>query len=97
MYHFHEAGIIHTDMKPDNVFFLPNKEMPGNFNLRIIDLDFCILADTLAPWNNKMGYVGTPMYLSPEHVRAPDWAVETRAKLALRSPSKAKVTPAWSA
>jgi serine/threonine protein kinase len=39
--------------------------------LKIIDLDWSIFSDQQAPWHGDSshgGYVGTPMYMSPEHV-----------------------------
>ncbi len=65
----HKAQIVHTDLKPDNIYLIPNPHVPGEFWIRIIDLDFAILADKQAPWHGVNGYVGTPKYQSPEHPR----------------------------
>ena len=66
---FHDKKIIHTDLKPDNVYLIPNQHNPGVYLMRVIDLDFAILADKRAPWHGEQGYVGTPNYQSPEHLR----------------------------
>jgi hypothetical protein len=64
----HEANIVHTDLKPDNFFMIPDKSNAG-FKLKLIDLDFSIMSDRQAPWHGENGYVGTPCYRSPEHLR----------------------------
>jgi len=65
----HHVGIVHTDLKPDNVILIPDAAIATGFRLRLIDLDWSIFADRPAPWHGRQGYVGTPGYLSPEHVR----------------------------
>ena len=65
----HGQRIVHTDLKPDNLLLLPNPHSPGNYFLKIIDLDWSIFSDKRAPWDGKgVGYVGTPGYMSPEHI-----------------------------
>jgi serine/threonine protein kinase len=65
----HNVGIVHTDLKPDNVILIPDAAIGTGYRLRLIDLDWSIFADRPAPWHGRQGYVGTPGYLSPEHVR----------------------------
>lgn len=67
----HGQKIVHTDLKPDNLLLIPNPHSPGEYHLKIIDLDWSIFSDQRAPWHGDSshgGYVGTPMYMSPEHV-----------------------------
>ena len=64
---FHEAGIVHTDLKPENVYLIPSAAKIG-FTLKLIDFDFAILEDARAPWHGSMNYCGTPRYMSPEHL-----------------------------
>ena len=67
----HGQKIVHTDLKPDNLLLIPNAHVPGEFHLKVIDLDWSIFSDQRAPWHGDSshgGYVGTPMYMSPEHV-----------------------------
>ena len=65
----HSQKIVHTDLKPDNLLLIPNPHSAGNYFLKIIDMDWSIFSDKRAPWDGKgVGYVGTPGYMSPEHV-----------------------------
>lgn len=65
----HSQKIVHTDLKPDNLLLIPNPNSAGNYLLKIIDLDWSIFSDQRAPWDGKgVGYVGTPGYMSPEHI-----------------------------
>lgn len=64
---FHDAGIVHTDLKPDNVYLMPSSAKIG-FNLKLIDFDFTVLEGKKAPWDGEMNYAGTPHYMSPEHL-----------------------------
>lgn len=65
----HEARIVHCDLKPKNIYLIKDDTIAAKYRLKIVDLDFSILADRQAPWHNKQGYTGTPRYLSPEHLR----------------------------
>lgn len=65
----HDARIVHCDLKPPNVIMEAVDAAIG-FRPKLIDLDSSILADVEAPWHGKgQGYVGSPNYYSPEHVR----------------------------
>ena len=77
----HAARLIHSDLKPDNLILIPvDPHAPGaGFKLRIIDLDFSLLADRKPPpWHGHDGleYFGTEDYMSPEHLAAtgPEYA-----------------------
>lgn len=64
---FHGAGIVHTDLKPENVYLMPGP-LGSGWNVKIIDFDFTVLSGMSIPWLGKMGWVGTPRYMSPEHL-----------------------------
>ena len=71
----HAAGIIHSDLKPDNLLLAPQGPLSPatRYKLRIIDMDFSLLAERLPPpWfgRDDLGYFGTEGYMSPEHRQA---------------------------
>jgi serine/threonine protein kinase len=64
----HKIGVIHSDLKPENFYLLPDATIAAKYKLRVIDMDFSIVEGKTAPWHGYEGYVGTPGYLSPEHL-----------------------------
>ena len=56
----HEKGIIHRDIKPDNIYYLNNKEIKIN--------DFGISSDIMNKNKNDLKLLGSVYYLSPENV-----------------------------
>ncbi len=65
----HRTGIVHCDLKPENLFLVESPELSTGYRLKVIDFDHSILADREAPWKGYESYAGTPGYLSPEHLR----------------------------
>lgn len=65
----HAVKIVHADLKPANIQMLPDSSTKIGFKPRLIDMDFSLMDDQLAPWDGKVGYVGTPGYYSPEHLK----------------------------
>jgi serine/threonine protein kinase len=64
----HKAGIVHCDLKPENLILFRDPEIKAGYRLKLIDIDFAILSFKRAPWHGSEGYVGTAGYLSPEHL-----------------------------
>ena len=65
----HDADIVHCDLKPENVQVKLDSTIAIKYRPLLIDMDWSILSDRRAPWHGKQGYVGTPGYTSPEHLR----------------------------
>ena len=65
----HEAKIVHADLKPANAYLIQDPTIAAGYQLKLIDMDFSLLADRRAPWHGHQGYVGTDNYRSPEHMR----------------------------
>ena len=64
----HESKIVHADLKPANAYLIEDPTIGSGYQLKLIDMDFSLLADRRAPWHGFQGYVGTDNYRSPEHM-----------------------------
>jgi serine/threonine-protein kinase len=65
--HCHDKGVVHRDLKPDNIFVLPT----GSFNLKLFDFGIAQLRSTAegesrAKLTQVGSIVGTPEYMAPE-------------------------------
>jgi serine/threonine-protein kinase len=78
----HEQGIIHRDIKPDNIFLVPDPEMPTGERIKLLDFGIAKLGGGgTEPGLTRTGAVmGTPLYMSPEQCRGAG-AVDRRADL----------------
>ena len=64
----HDVKIVHADLKPANAYLIEDPTIASEFQLKLIDMDFSLLADRRPPWHGHQGYVGTDNYRSPEHL-----------------------------
>lgn len=64
----HESKIVHADLKPANAYLIKDQTISSGYQIKLIDMDFSLLADHRAPWHGHQGYVGTDNYRSPEHM-----------------------------
>ena len=64
----HDVKVVHADLKPANAYLIEDPTIAAEYQLKLIDMDFSVLADRRPPWHGHQGYVGTDNYRSPEHL-----------------------------
>jgi len=79
----HAAGITHRDLKPDNLFLVPDPEVPGGERVKVLDFGIAKLAGEtqVSGVKTRTGAImGTPVYMSPEQCRGAG-AVDARSDI----------------
>jgi len=72
----HANGIIHRDIKPDNLFVLRDG------TLKVLDFGIASVHDSSdALMSRTIGVVGTPGYMPPEQVRGDPYEIDARTDL----------------
>src|SRR5262249_37144742 len=68
----HAAGITHRDLKPDNLFLVPDAEVTCGERVKVLDFGIAKLTGeaNIGAVQTRMGVaMGTPNYMSPEQCR----------------------------
>lgn len=63
----HAANIVHCDLKPDNIFLVPDPAVPGGERVKILDFGIAkFLTPALGQTTTTNLILGTPRYMAPE-------------------------------
>lgn len=65
----HEAGVVHRDLKPDNIFLARDGESSDGYTVKVVDFGIAklLLDNATGESTTQAGTVlGTPHYMSPE-------------------------------
>src|SRR5215468_8018569 len=68
----HASGVIHRDLKPDNIFLVPDRNAPAHMRAKVLDFGVAKLnsaAGGPSPHTRTGSMLGTPLYMSPEQCR----------------------------
>ncbi|HEX3764384.1 MAG TPA: serine/threonine-protein kinase [Kofleriaceae bacterium] len=65
----HTAGIVHRDLKLDNVFLIDNPDDPAVPRIKLLDWGIAKVIHTEVKHTIEGQLMGTPQYLSPEQAR----------------------------
>ena len=79
----HDAGITHRDLKPDNLFLVPDSEVIGGERVKVLDFGIAKLTGeihTSGVMTRADVVMGTPSYMSPEQCRGAG-SVDTRSDI----------------
>ncbi len=76
----HRAGVVHRDLKPDNVFLVPNEGGEGE-RVKLLDFGISKVIDSQTLQTQDSILLGTPRYMAPEQAMGKNREVDARADI----------------
>ena len=73
----HAAGIVHRDLKLDNIFLVDNPDEPSHPRVKLLDWGIAKVINQDVRQTVEGQLVGTPQYLSPEQARGIEVSPQT--------------------
>ena len=74
----HVRGVVHRDVKPDNIYLVRDPTAPGAIRVKVLDFGIAKLLSERPKKSEAI--VGTPSYMAPEQCRGDD-QIDARADL----------------